>query len=460
MDPARPGPPTRRPPSPLRQAGGMSAPSASLPLLRGHRGTRLGRSPFADVRVAAVAAALWGTAAAVWVLTGDALPGGRWFAVHLVTLGLLSNAIVGFTQHFGITLTRASDEHAMGLGWTALLNAGALGVLVGLPAGLPWLLATGATALTAGVLRSWWGLRTLRKEAVGARFAWIVRIYERAHGGFLHGALLGALLGIGVLPGSWHASARLAHLHVMVLGWAGLTLLSTIVFFGPTMVRGRIRPGADDRAARWLRDAATAISVATIALLLTGLGGHGGTAARLIAATWLAVYAAAATVVAWPVLLVAVGAKRSALRGPVAAAAAWLPLVVWADVAVVATGAWRFHDAVGVAGLVGVLVQIVAAALAYVTPMLRGRTFAARDRILARLERLAAVRTALLNAGVVAIVVAAVGRWGGDLGATIARSGWAAAAVALAATALAALWPVRVDPDAPAASAVARRYRS
>ena len=82
--------------------------------------------------------------------------------------------------------------------------------------------------------------------------------------GFVHGAILGALLGTGVLTGRWYGAGRIAHLHVNILGWAGLTLLATLVFFGPTMVRTRIRQGADDdAAARWVdRKSEPALSAA------------------------------------------------------------------------------------------------------------------------------------------------------------------------------------------------------
>ena len=44
------------------------------------------------------------------------------------------------------------------------------------------------------------------------------------------GALFGALVATSVLGGAWVTAVRMAHLHVNLLGWAGLTLLATIVF--------------------------------------------------------------------------------------------------------------------------------------------------------------------------------------------------------------------------------------
>lgn len=57
--------------------------------------------------------------------------------------------------------------------------------------------AAGATAMTAAVLWLYWDLRRLRRAALGARFAFVVRGYERACGAFVHGAILRGTVGIG-----------------------------------------------------------------------------------------------------------------------------------------------------------------------------------------------------------------------------------------------------------------------
>ncbi len=66
------------------------------------------------------------------------------------------------------------------------------------------------------------------------------------------------------------SAGRVAHLHANVLGWGVLTLLATVVFFGPTILRRQIEPGADERAARRLRHGATGVTVAVLALVATG----------------------------------------------------------------------------------------------------------------------------------------------------------------------------------------------
>lgn len=369
-------------------------------------------------------------AAAVWVVAGDALPGGRWFAVHLFTLGALTNLILVFTEHFGRTLTRAPEQH---IRWQLpVLNLGVLLVLGGLPGGWTVAVAAGATIVTGVVFVAYLRLRRLRKEAVGARFTWVVRGYERAHGAFIHGAILGLLLGIGVLPGAWHGPARLAHLHVNVLGWGGLTLLCTLVFFGPTITRTRILPGADERAAGALRHGATALTLAVLLLLATGFGGAAVVPLRLAAAAALAVFAWAATVTCVAVLRATLRAKPTATKAPLIAVCLWFVAVVWADVAIVATGSWRLLDAVGLAILVGVLVPAITATLTFLAPMLRGPTVPVRAQIIARLEQRAVTRAIVANVAALTLVIAAaLGTVLGPGGAWMVRAGWLALLAAI-----------------------------
>lgn len=399
------------------------------------------RSPFAHVVPTVGIALAFGVAVAVWIVAGTRLPGGRWLAVHLFTLGVLTNVIVAFTQHFGQTVTRAG---ASDWRWQPpVLNVGVVLVLIGVPTGTIWAIAGGATITTAVVFMSYLRLRRMRRQSVGARFAWIARVYERAHGSFIHGAMLGLLLGIGALTGAWYGAGRVAHLHVNILGWAGLTLLATVVFFGPTMLRTRIEHGADARAAVALRHGATALTIAVGLLLTTGIGGAPGTVLRMLAAVALGVYAWAATVVCLPVLRAARAAKPTAARPPLIAVCTWFPALVWADVAIVATGQLQLLDALGVAALAGVLAQAVATALSYIAPAVRGHTTADRGLMSTRLARGATPRTIVYNLGVVTVALAAAGVTAlPTAGAVLAVAGWALIIGALSTQIAVVAWPV------------------
>jgi hypothetical protein len=385
-------------------------------------------SPFGGAAPSLRTAVTYLVAAAVWVTVGDPLPGGRWFAVHLFTLGALTNLILVFSDHFSRTLTRTP---AHGPRWPLpVLNLGILLVLVAIPTGRTIPLAVGATVTSGVVVASYVRIRRLRRGAVGARFTWIVRNYERAHGAFVHGAVLGALLGAGVLAGAWHGPARLAHLHLNILGWAGLTLLSTLVFFGPTITRCRILPEADERAARALRHGATGLTAAALLLLATGFGGGAELPLRLGAAAGLAVFAWAATVTCLAVLAAVLRAKPTATQAPIAAVCLWFTAAVWADVAIVATGAWHLLDALGVALIVGVLVPTITATLTYLAPLLRGPTAPVRAAITERLERGADRRAIVANVAAATLVVTAgFGATLGVGGAWMVRGAWLALAV-------------------------------
>jgi nitrite reductase (NO-forming) len=361
--------------------------------------------------------------------------------VHLFTLGVLTNAVVAFSQHFGLTVTRAPDQRWR---WQpAILNAGIVLVLVGIPTGAAWATALGATITTGVVFDSYLRLRRMRRQAVGARFAWIARMYERAHGSFIHGAILGLLLGVGLLRGPWYGAGRIAHMHINILGWAGLTLLATLVFFGPTMLRTRIEDGADARAAVALRHGATALTLAVLLLLATGADGPVGTAAGSAAALALGVYAWSVGMVCLPVLRAARTAKPSAARPPLIALCGWFPVLAWADVVVVASGQMKVLDALGLAALAGVLGQAVVTALSYVAPALRGRTNADRAQLTARLARGAVPRTVAYNIGVLAGVIAAVGGTGFDAtGAWLVSVGWVCVLGSMATHIAMGLWPI------------------
>lgn len=373
-------------------------------------------APFGDVRLGLILALGFGGACLVWIVAGASLPGGRWVAVHLFTLGVLSNAILTFTHHFGRTLTR-TDGPSIDR-WTVTANLGILLLLGGTVSLGRVPMVFGATLLIGVVTASWWRLRTMRRAALGARFAWVARLYERAHGSFVHGAFIGLLLGLGLFPGGWYLGARMAHLHANVLGFGGLTLLATLVFFGPTLVRAQMEPCAAARAARHLRHAATCLSLAIVLLLLSGSPGMLGPALRLTAGIALAGFAAGATMTLLPVWRVARTAQRSSARLSVLALSGWFVIAAWADAVIVMTGRWAGLDAIGVALLTGVLAQAILATAASLAPILRGRTTAHREALRQHLEIGRRLRAGSLNLGVLLAVAGA----GGLIG---PRAGWA-----------------------------------
>ncbi|MDX1657228.1 MAG: hypothetical protein R3343_00265 [Nitriliruptorales bacterium] len=381
--------------------------------------------PFGHLMPPVVLAGVSAVAAIIWIVAGDVLPGGRWVAIHLFTLGVLTPLVATFSLHFGagvLNATRRSTRWMLGG-----LAGGAAMVLVGLPGGWPWLIAGGATIASAAVFTAYLRLRRMRKDTEQDRFRFVVRGYERAHGAFLHGALLGALLGIGVLPGEWYWGVRVAHLHVNVLGWAGVTLLATLVFFGPTVFRTKIADGAEDRARSAVRVGATAVTVAAVALIATGFGGVAATVSRLVAAVALAVFLAGAAQVVRPVLVASRRAwERSLSTLLIRDAAVWFCLGIAIDVAAVASGTWRWVDPAGLAVLVGGLVTAILGAVTYLAPMVLVVGADPRRWLRERIEAGASGRAWMMRLSVGAIVgTAAAGVSLGEIGSVVAAAGWA-----------------------------------
>ncbi len=424
----------------------------STAVLRGHRQLRLGIGPFAGVAPSLVLAGAWFGAAVVWGVTG-ALPGGRWAVVHLFTLGVLTNLLVGFTQHFGRSITR--HDAALGTGAVLLLNLGAIGTVAGMLAGLPALLAVGALVVAGTVALARLRLGRMRAAAPTTRFAEVVEAYQRAHEAFIVAAAIGASLGAGLVPGGWHAGARLAHLHLNLLGWTGLVVLATAVFFGPAMLRVRLPQGAE-RGALWTIRLASGGLVLTAVALAVPSGSAAGGLARFVSVAGLLAYATGVAVVAALVTELARSAHPSAVRLLLPAALWWFLIATLADAAALALDAPGLQPALGLALGLGVFLQLILAVGLYLLPSLRGRDFAARDALIARSERGAGLRAALLNAGVAtAAITAAIP--GAPVVATALA--WAVVLGVVAATAVIAIAPVRPDPTV-ARSSVARRYRT
>ncbi len=365
------------------------------------RALQVSRSPFAAAAPSVLVAVGYALTVLVWLAAGDQLPGGRWLAVHLFTLGVLTNLVLTFSEHFSRTLTHTPGERPAW--WPLVTNAGILLVLVSLPSSHRVGVTIGSTVVAVSVVAALRRIRSMRRGALGARFSWIVRAYEHAHAMFLLGVALGALLGIGGMSGAWYGAGRLAHLHANVLGWGVLTLLATLVFFGPSMARTRIEPGADRRARPALAVGAGALLVAVAALVAMGAGGATGTPARLVAAAGLAVFGGAATIVCLPVVR-AVRQRPGAAAPLVVAASTWLVVLLWADALVIATASWHLLDALGVAVLGGVLAQAILATLLYLSPMLRAGSARQRAVVQARVDTLAHPRAVVFNLGIALVV--------------------------------------------------------
>jgi len=385
--------------------------------------------PFAGVRLPARLAVTGMLAAGVWTVFGPWLPGGRWVAVHLFTLGVLTPAVVGFTAHFtgSLLMTRGEAKPPI-----ALLAAGIVGTLAGVGSTTPWLSGTAATVLTAAVIVNYVRIRRARKATLQPRWVWMARRWERAHGAFVHGAILGVLMAVGWLPGTWYGTARLAHLHVNLLGWGGITLLATACMFGPMALRTRMQETAPAVTARWTSRSATGLTIGVLALLATAVGGDVGTALRFLAAAGLAVYAVGATVVATILVRTRATAPGRHWNGDaIVLAIVVLAVASWLDVIVVASAAWRYLDALGVLVIAGTLLLAIVGALGTVAPWTFGGAREGRDQVRESLQGLGYVRLTMVAGGtMLAATGAAVRSLPGQV--MVLRTGWALIILAVA----------------------------
>jgi nitrite reductase (NO-forming) len=380
-------------------------------------------------------------AAGVTLALGGRVAGGTWLALHLVLLGAVTNAIVVWSEHFAAALLRVPRAGERAATARALaLNLGVLAVLGGVHGGRPLLTAGGAWLVGVVVLAHAAALAAGIRRALGGPLAGTVWFYLAASAALLAGMGLGVLLAGGA-TGSADAyrAARLAHVHLNVLGWVGLAVVGTQFTLWPTVLRTRMV--ADPRrAVGW----SLPLLAGGLAVAATGLLAQ----VRLVALAGLAGYAAGLAVALVPF-------ARTALRRPphtaaswmLAAAVAWFALTVAADLVALA-GSDRVVDLDGRIGrlvpavAVGFGLQVLTGALTYLLPVVWGRGAYGNRRLTGVLEIGWQPRVVAINLGVLLLVAGPSGGWAGRAGWWLAGLGLGAF-VPLAAAALA--WRVVED---------------
>jgi nitrite reductase (NO-forming) len=242
------------------------------------------------------------------------------------------------------------------------------------------------------------------------------------------GAALLAGMGMGLwLAGGVVGSAdaylalRLAHAHLNVLGWVGLTVIGTQFTLWPTVLRTRMVPGLE-RAVRWsLPPLAAGLAVAAAGLAAR----H-----RPTALAGLAFYAAGLGIALVPFVRTARGRPpRTAAAWMLGAGMAWLVVAVAGDLVALAASS----DVVELDGRVARLVPAVVAgfalqtltgALSYLLPVVFGRGAWGNRRLTGILELGWPARVAAVNLGVLALVAA-------PAGGAMATAGWLLAGLGL-----------------------------
>ncbi|MGO1383415.1 MAG: multicopper oxidase domain-containing protein [Arachnia sp.] len=313
---------------------------------------------------------VWLVAAVMVALVHRWVPESTWLLVHLIVLGVMTHAVMVWSAHFTAALLRSRDDDATRRKATwrlALLGAGSLMVLVGVPTTLWWLVVTGATIVSIAV--GWHAVQLVSdlRRALPGRFRICIRYYIAAACCLPVGAGFGAALAFG-LDDTWHANLLVAHTMTNLLGWIGLTVVGTLVTFWPTVLRTRM----DDRAER-LAKQALPVLLGSLAVVVAG----SLFAIRPVAVIGIVVYALA--LLWWGRCLIAPVRKRPPREF---AAASILSACVWAVVALVATAVFVLvssdmevadgYSMLAAIWVAGFLVQLVTGALSYLLPSVVG----------------------------------------------------------------------------------------
>lgn len=345
----------------------------------------------------------WMVAAIVVVIAHRFVPQSGWLMVHVVMLGVVTCAILIWSQHFADALTRrAAPGGRIGMGARlAAHTAGAVLVIAGMLGERPPLVVAGAALVgVAGLAHA--GLLAMQlRGALAARFAGLVRFSAIA----AVWLVIGVALGVAVAQLSAGDPVRdrllVAHVSVMLLGWVGTTVLGTVILFWPTVLRARMRPGDGSQNGTVL-----AITVLGVAVALLGVA----TDVRVGVGIGVGIWAAA-------LVLVLIDGVRQARRArapgfaamSIGAALAWLGgCVAWFAWSVALASSWAALVEVVLAlvqpFVAGFAVQLVLGALSFLLPSVMGHP-RARARAERELGRAPVFRVVAVNLGILAYLL-------------------------------------------------------
>lgn len=361
----------------------------------------------------------WLATAVALLVSYDALDQSVWLPIHALLLGAATNAIVIWSEHFAATLCRAPDPPSWQLtAKLAVLNVAAIAAMVGVYFGVGMLTAVaGATVAGVAVVHAV-HLVLMRKAALQARYDYLISFYVASGLALLIGAGAGAALALGA--DGWYARLWSTHVHVMLYGWIGLTVIGTLFTLWPVASGVRITDQTVKLARRTLPTLVVSLAVLIAGLLLPNVW---------VTAAGLLGYAAGvviAVVALWPTKK-----PREVGSWNLAAATGWLAVAVLIEV--IAAIATRSVDVLPglVEGtvmpmlVVGFVAQILIGALTQMLPVVVAQGPAERKAVVVHLEQGWQARLAVLNLAVVLVSAP----WPGP----VRMVGWALAAVGVGA---------------------------
>lgn len=346
-----------------------------------------------------------------------------WLPVHALLLGAATNAIVIWSGHFTMTLCRVPDPPQWHLvAKLTVLNAAVLSTLAGVAFSAESLAGIGGTGVALVAVAHGADLANMKGSALSARFDYLVRFYLAAVAALLAGSAAGAAMAFGAAQ--WYARLWSSHVHLLLYGWIGLTVLGTLFTLWPTTIRAKISPRSVAMARR-------ALPTLTAGLLILVVG--------LLAGSWWLAAAGLCSYGAGVVLsIIGLWPARS-FTGPAAwmlvGATTWLGIAVAVEV----VGLGRSVDVLPALVentvlpllAVGFVAQVLLGAFSQLLPILVANGPPVRKAVIEYLDQGWQVRVAAINIAVPLVA----GPWGAPL----PLIGWVLAAVAVAAFVLLAL---------------------
>lgn len=316
-----------------------------------------------------------------WIFTALVLLAGKyaqlwpnldaWAPLHAALLGALGSAITIWSAHFADTLLhRPAWGGALMLnGRLGLHSVGAALVITGVCINSQIVIGVGASCVAVSATLGVVAMVVQKRRAVAARMAALVDYYICSLSYLMVGALAGWSIKYFDFKGqaAWSNRMYLAHVPIMVLGVLGITVLGTLVVLWPTMLRTKMEPTAPRQAQRALPGLALAVAVIAFSGLWRPLAGIGAllyllSAVAVVAPLWrtgarkgVTNYAGLSTAaalawLAWCVIRLGVGVSYAANDDAARAVAHGLRLAV----------------------VSGFALQILLAALSFLTPVMLG----------------------------------------------------------------------------------------
>ncbi len=346
------------------------------------------------------------------------VPASTWVIVHIFTLGLITNSILVWGQHFTETLLHRrppESARAVQVRRIMVLNAGIVVLVAGMIAALPAAIVVGAAVVGGAV--TWYIVDLVRqiRAAAPTRFRGIVVYYAVAAAFLPAGAVAGAFMGVGVSE-EWAIRLHAFHLAVNVLGFVGITVMTTLVTFWATVLRTPMAEGQDTAAKQSL----VLLTVSVVAVALAALTG-----AWLITAAALVVYLGA---VLWHLVFLARMARTAPPREfasmSIGCGLVWMPVAVGWTAWLVADGRVEDLSAVTAPLLAGAAAQILFGAMSFLMPtVMRGGPAAVRAGMI-EMNRLATFRLVLVNAGLLVFLLPGGTSWTRVVGSSLAFLGF------------------------------------